>query len=145
MSSRYPGHLGNTHSPQSQEDALCPLSMFLATGPGLTLMDSSGLRIQWRRLVHNPSPGLALGVAHSPASGVCLHCSFYSQLAGHGVRTEGVNVVEDAAAFHFGLMVVPLISLGKEGEGYVLDQGRGKVMMVTADILCLWAPGEVFW
>lgn len=50
--------------------------------------------------------------------------SLYSQLTGHCVRTEGVNAVKDDALFQFGLMVGPLIGLGKEGESYVLDEGR---------------------
>lgn len=37
--------------------------------------------------------------------------------------------------FKVWVMVVPLISLGKEGEGQVLEEGRGKVMMVTAEML----------
>lgn len=50
----------------------------------------------------------------------------YSQLTGHGVRTEGVNAVKDDPVLQFGLMVGPLIGLGKEGEGYVLNEGRGR-------------------
>lgn len=42
------------------------------------------------------------------------------------MRTEGVNAVKDDAVFQFGLMVGPLIGLGKEGEGYILDEGRGR-------------------
>lgn len=64
------------HSPQNQEDALCSHSMFPSHWARIDLRECSGLRIQWRRLVHNPSWGLALGDAHSPASGVCLHCFF---------------------------------------------------------------------
>lgn len=53
---------------------------------------------------------------HSPASGVCLHCSFVQPVGRHVVRIKEVNVVKDDAVFQFGLMVVPLIGLWKGGN-----------------------------
>lgn len=60
---------------------------------------------------------------------------FHSRLVGHGVRAEGINFVKDDTVFQFRLMVVLLISLPKEGEGQVLDEGSGEVIVMTEDML----------
>lgn len=69
----------------------------------------------------------------------------HSPLAGHGVRAEGINFVKDDTVFQFGLMVVLLISLPKEGQGQVLDEGCGEVIVMTEDMLSLWIPVGVVW
>lgn len=92
----------------------------------IDLRGCPGLRIQWRRLVHNLSRGLPCEMCTVLPLVFVYTVPLYSQLTGHGVRTEGVNAVDDNAVFQFGLMVGPLIGLGKEGESYVLDEGRGR-------------------
>lgn len=94
---------------------LCACSLTFPSPQARIDLGLVGLEDSVEEVAHRSSWGSALGDAHIQPWGLCPYGSFVRPVAGHGVRAES-KCCQRFLVFWYGLMVVLLVNLGKEGE-----------------------------